>query len=513
MIAELLQQLQRCLENPNDLQQLPVYAGRIHSLDSEETEQLFEALIDLAKSGDPSVWPNLYLALLGHTHVDAQSDWPSPESLSQINELYKICPADSPLRNHLLAMMAKLNTEDAVNLWTELICKNPPNNSDGISFAFRPLLAAELGLPPRILKQLVDEGTGNIHVAAAIYDLANHAVRSGKVVEHPASHRRDQLCELLGALVQKLAQIEEGKLPDGESPETIAATIANAVSLIVALTDALALLKEERASSNLQLAANLKHRRIQVEAAAALASLGDEWGKQKLIECAAEPSIRQRAVAYAKELGLDKQISLEYTGPIAIAESFLAMWLSLPEQMGLAPTEMKLLDQRKLYWPGYEDQIDCFLFEYRYGLGEGAHNNIGISGPATHAFTADLTELSAEDQYAAFAGWQTLSDEIYLIPIERAESVLAPKTAQLKKRLQEQQADSVKPEALISFFGSYALVTSVVQNAKPGTLIVEDESSQFIGAANEMAPIDWRTALDIWKGRKLLASFNPAFSS
>lgn len=513
MINELLQQLGRCLDDPSDLQHLPVYAGRVSSLDNDETLALFEALIGIARRGDRETWPTVYLALLGHTNVDRKSDWPGEHCLDQLGELYKLSPEKSPLRNHLLAMIAAIESSGAIELWTDLLCKNPPGTSEGINFTFGPMLAEDRKIEAGMLRRLVDEATSSINVAAAIYDLSNHAVRTGKVETHPADHRRDQLCELLGALVQKLAQIEEGKLPAGESPETIADTIANAVSLIVALTDSLALLKEDKAAGKLRMAAELRHRRIQIEAAAALATLGDDWGKQKLIECAAEPSIRQRAVAYAKEIGIEKEISLEYTGPIAIAESHLAMWLSLPEQMGLAPTEMNLLDQRKLYWPGYEDQLDCFLFEYRYGLGDNAHTNVGISGPATHAFSADLTGLPLEDQYAAFAGWQTLSDEIYLIPIERAKEVLTPQTAKLSKLLEEQNAESVDPQAVVSFFGSHAMVATAIRENSPCTLIVDEDGSEFIAAGNEAAPIDWRMALDIWKGRKLLASFNPAFSN
>ena len=440
MINELLQQLGRCIDDPSDLQHLPVYAGRVSSLNEDETLELFEALLEMAGSGDSNKWPTVYLALLGHTNVDRESDWPGEHCLAKLGELYKLSPAKNPLRNHLLAMIAAIDTSEAVELWTDLLCKNPPATSEGIHFAFGPMLVDDREIEASTLRRLIDEATHSISVAAAIYDLSNHSVRTGKVETHPADHRRDQLGELLGALVQKLAQIEEGKLPAGESPDTIADTIANAVSLIIALTDSLALLKEDKAVGKLRMAAELRHRRIQIEAAAALATLGDEWGQKKLIECAAEPSIRQRAVAYAKEIGIEKEISLEYTGPIAVAESHLAMWLSLPDQMGLAPTEMKLLDQRKLYWPGYEDQLDCFLFDYRYGLGDNAHTNVGISGPATHAFSADLTGLSVQDQYAAFAGWQTLSDEIYLIPIERAKEVLASQTAKLTRLLEEQHA-------------------------------------------------------------------------
>ena len=371
MINELLQQLNSCADDASQLQQLPAFAGRISMLDDGDTVRLFEELARLADENvdsDPW-WISACLTLLGNIRLDRQSRWPGPASATPIVKLYASCPADSPLRCHLLALLANIDSETSVEHWTNLLCNSPPTTSDSIHNAFRPLLSPDAVLKPEMLRRLIDEAAGNIHLAAAVYDLANHAVRSGKVDQHPADHRRSQIVELLGALIQKLSRIEEGHLPEGESPETIAATISNAVALIVALTDCVALMHEETAAGKLRQAAELKHRRIQIEAAAALALMGDEWGRKKLLECASEPSIRQRAIAYAKELGIEKEVSLEYTGPIATAESYLAMWLSMPEQMGLAPTEMKLLDQRKLYWPGYEDQLECFLFEYRYGLG------------------------------------------------------------------------------------------------------------------------------------------------
>jgi len=501
VIHKLIAQLQRCIEDPSQVHSLHSYAGQLASLEAEQAQQLFRALARLAADCDDDSWHQMFATLLGPIRLDAGVRWPGHASIDPIVELYRLCPGDGRLRNLLLGYLAKIDTPDSFRLWTQLLCEDPPLTSHSIGNAFQPLLASSAHWDSAKLRTLIDRATGNLHVAAAVYDLANHAVRSGKIDDHPAGHRRTQICELLGALIHKLSQIEDGFLPQGESPASIAATISDAVSLIVALIDTVALLHEQQAAGKLRTAAELRHRRIQVEAAAALARLG-----------AAEPGTRQRAIAYARELGIAHEISLEYMGPIATAESCLAMWLSLPEQMGLAPTEIRLLDQRKLYWPGYEVPQDCFLFEYRYGRDANAHVNVGMSGPATHAFFADLTPLSVEDQYAAFAGWQTWSDEIYLIPIERAEEALAAHAARLKTRLIENSPSDVTLQAMLSFFGTHALIASANTNGTRGTWIVDEQSTELIPAHNEAAPIDWRLALDIWKGRRGLATFNPTVS-
>ena len=64
------------------------------------------------------------------------------------------------------------------------------------------------------------------------------------------------------------------------------------VSLAVSLCDALALIGDASSTARLREAHEIRHRRLRVEAAAALARLGDEEGEKSLIELAAEPVAR-----------------------------------------------------------------------------------------------------------------------------------------------------------------------------------------------------------------------------
>ena len=219
-------------------------------------------------------------------------------------------------------------------------------------------------------------------------------------------------------------------------------------------------------------------------------------------------------IAYAKELGFEKEISLEHTGPTATAETQLAIWLAQPQQMGLAPTEMKLIEQRELFWPSFEDPISCYLFSFEYGKGENAFRNIGISGPLTHAFVADITELTAIDQFSAFAGWQTVSDEIFLVPIERALNLLPGPTEQLKRKFESEaeSLDEFEIKYVASFFGEYLMVIEGVRDGNTGTLILEESGQDWIPAGSSNCPIDSNLAFEIWSGRRLLTNFNPAFS-
>ena len=386
----------------------------------------------------------------------------------------------------------------------------------GIAIATAPLAGKSTHrLTQQQLAGLVNDGASEPVVASAIYELANLYFRQSWISEHPLQDRTEPLVELLGSLVSRMALIEEGQIPgDVPDPDEISRTVKNSVALIIALTDTLSLLKVEAAVGKYHQAMQLRHRRIQVEAAAALARFDEAEGKQKLLDLAAHPVVRPRVIAYAKELGFESEISLEHTGPIATAETELALWLAQPQQMGLAPTEMNLIDQRQLYWPSYEEPLDCYLFSFEYGTGENAYRNVGISGPLTHAFVADITTLSAADQYSAFAGWQTMSDEIFMVPIERATQALAGPTQQLKRQLEQQLFAEFEIQYVASFFGEYVMVVSGTKadSQQSGTLIVELDEQFWIPAGNEASPIDCQLAFEIWSGRKLLTNFNPAFS-
>jgi hypothetical protein len=220
-----------------------------------------------------------------------------------------------------------------------------------------------------------------------------------------------------------------------------------------------------------------------------------------------------RVLAYAEELGLSKEISLELQGELATAESHLAIWLSEPKQMGLAPSKLELVDQREYYWPSYEHPLQCYLFRFTYGSGDRTFTNIGICGPLTHAFAADVQPLSIDDIYAAFAGWQTVHNDIFQMTVAQAQKSFSNDFRRLESSLKSSEADDAEIESVGSFFGDLVLIASATQEDEPGTLIVESETTHWIPAGNPKAPIDWQLAYSIWQGRQLLASFNRSESA
>ncbi len=507
-----MQGLSQAVEIPESRRSVARWAMEVPELTAEQTGQLLDRLTEFVSHTDRNLWPDLLMTLFSQIAVPGVKSWAGYGD-HRLREIYRSCPADHLLRNQLLFLIGRPGTESDLANWVDLLIDDPPQATAGLELAFAPPLQDDAQLNEQLLARLIAGASGHSHIAAAVYDLCNHAYRTGKVASHPADKRRDNLRELLAALVGRLSQYEEGNFSADMTPQAIAATISNAVALVISLIDTLALLDDQASVGKLNQALELRHRRIQVEAAAALTRLGDDTGRKLLIEAVRHPVVRQRAIAYCRELELEDQISLEYTGPIATAESYLAMWLAEPAQMGLAPSAMELIDQRELYWPSYEDPVPCFLFRFEYGTGDQAYTNVGIHGPLTHAFAADLTGLATDDIYAAFSGWQTVSDEIFLIPVERARKLFSADFDRLQNRLGRENLEVAQVETAAGFFGRHLLVASATREGEKGTLVVSDEEIDFIGAGNERLPIDWRLALDLWIGRKLLTRFNPTFAT
>ena len=158
-------------------------------------------------------------------------------------------------------------------------------------------------------------------------------------------------------LNQRLQYLVEQPNNDEENIHQLSQTIAESVSLVIAGCDALALIGQSSSIAVLRQTMELPHRRLQVEAAAALGKLGEASGVDTLIALAAEPVVRLHALSYANELGLSDQIDAEYSSEVAKAEGELALWLSHEQQMGIPPTELECIDQCQQFWPGYETPV------------------------------------------------------------------------------------------------------------------------------------------------------------
>lgn len=350
----------------------------------------------------------------------------------------------------------------AIRLGVDLLLVNPPSNWSDVSLALTPLVQSknwDIGVVfPRLLE------SDNPSVLSPALDVANHAFRSRSLTVHPANQNFEGMFRLMGGLVNQLGVLEDDPSKFGNSVGAIQKILFDSVSLCVSLCDLFGLLGNKDAIGKLNQAAKLSHRRIQSEAAFALAKLGDKNGEQMLVDLAADFSCRQRVVAYAEELGIDDRIDERWTSSAAIAESKLANWLAQNEQMGIAPARMELLDQRTLSWPGFEQPQDCFLFRFEYDMQDSVFSNVGFSGPMTHSFADDLANIAMDDAYAMFAGWDIDHPDVFEVP---PGNLLPPQLALVNQWTKDLAGRLDEIELIL--FGVFCDHSAMLARGKSGT--------------------------------------------
>jgi hypothetical protein len=418
----------------------------------------------------------------------------------------------------LLQTVAWPRTRAALSELAELLVRYPPHDWTAAAMGLSPLMRSSAwpieALFPRVLEAIHQPAT-----AAPVLDLANYCVHQRLVGSHPVKLApdtvalEDSLTQMLGGVVARLGLLEEDPTKFGGSPEKIQRVLGDAIALCVALCDAVGLLRHEPAIGKLHQALALRHRRVQAEAAAALARMNQEYGQTKLIELAAEPIARLRVLAYAEELGIGDQIDLKYQEPEAIAEAELALWLTQPQQLGMPPSSMELIDHRVLFWPSYDRPQDCFLFRFQYPWSHGTWSNVGMAGPLVHAFGADLADLPMNDIYAAFAGWQAEHPEIYELPPEQWNISQRRVVEQFVRALEDHGHHQIQPLWLGFFLGEVCLVAETQVNQRAGVAVSDGLETIWYPAVGRQRPLGPREAYAIFKGRKMLRTFNPNFDN
>ncbi|MGY8767884.1 MAG: HEAT repeat domain-containing protein [Pirellulales bacterium] len=431
------------------------------------------------------------------------------EFAENVSHLYQDWGTDSPLRHLLLQWLTSIGTVEALELFAELIASDPPNTTSAAAVGFVPLLQQHDYNSDALFPRLLD-GLQHVSVAVLILDLSNYLFRTGRIDPHPAGGKSEPMIELLGGIIQRLGTLEEKR--DETTPEELAGLrtqVSEGVALAVGLCDALASIKEKKAIGKLYQAMELSHRQLRCEAAAALGRLGEEKGKEKLVELAQYPVSRLRVLNFAEELGCLDLIDPKFSSEQAKCEAELALWLSQDSQFGMPPQEIELVDSRELLWPGFEEPQHCYLFHYAYHMPQGIFKSLGIVGPITHSFAVDLTPLSYEDAYAAFAGWQTEHQDIHESDPTQWEEAQKQLAENFQSRLEAESITLIQPVKLGYFFGDVRLVVVAKQANIPGTAIVDLRTITFIPGGQTNRPIGPHEAYHIHKGRELLLNFNP----
>lgn len=431
-------------------------------------------------------------------------------SPSALTELYqRLSEVDGQAAAHALQMIAAQPDEESIDLLAGLLAESPPEDWKQVALGLSPLWNADSERLAFFYERL---DSNHLHPAtlSILIDLAGFATRKGKLAEHPWNGRQAELASLLSSVCQRLYALERDPAKFGSDVTEVQRVLGDSVSLTISLCDALGLVGSElESSAALRQAMQLSHRRIQAEAAGALARLGVEEGRQRLLELARDPVARLRAVSYAEELGCAELIDEELRLPAALAEAELVGWLASAEQYGIAPQHVELIDTRTQYWPSYEAPRDCYLFRYEYELPTGKVSNIGIAGPATHAFIVDLSSLPLDDVYAVFAGWQAEHEDIFEIPMTGLNVAQRREADRLLESLAAQQLHVEEPVALTFFLGEVALLAIVESDRGRGCAITDGFETLNFAINSSPTSLTPAIVLSLYRGRKLLRTFNP----
>lgn len=427
----------------------------------------------------------------------------------------------------LLQALAWPRTEEALTELTALILEFPPHDWTSTAMGLSPLMRNTEWPVEAVFPQLLI-GIHHPSTIASVLDLANYCVHSKMLDEHPAAgltgtidsdpidsgsrtsiRLEESLTQMLGGVVARLGIMEENPTKFGSTPEKIQRVLGDAIAICVSLSDALGLLRYEPAIGKLNQALQLSHRRVQAEAAAALARMNQEDGREKLVALAAEPITRLRVLTYADELNLTEKIDPQYATQQAIAEAELSLWLAQPQQLGIPPHSMELIDHRTLFWPSFESPQECWLFRFQYQMAHGTWSNVGMAGPLLHAFGADLAELPIADIYAAFAGWQAEHSEIYEVPAQ-AWNVSQQRVAdQLERALEDQGHSEIRRLWLGFFLTEICLVAESHVDGISGVAVTDGLETIWYPSIGRLRPLGPLEAYSIFKGRKMLRTFNP----
>lgn len=403
----------------------------------------------------------------------------------------------------LLQIMVYSKQPIGLRLAVDLLLQKPPREWIDSSMALSPLMQFhhwEIGdVFPALLR------SENPSVLAPALDVANHAMRTRKLSEHPGKANYDSLLKLLGGITNQLSMMEDDPSKFGRSVASIQRILFDSVSLCVSLCDAMGLIGNEDAKGKLNQALKLGHRRIQTEASFALAKLGDSRAVDTLVALAADPACRLRAIAYAAELGAEERIDQKWTSSLAKAEAELVNWLSQHEQMGLAPHRVELIEQRTLYWPGYESPQECFLFRFEYEMGTFRYSNLGIAGPMVHAFAEDMANTSVDNALAIFAAWDVDHPDAYEVPISQLDANQRALVKQWEDELFEKGYQIVQTEFLGMFFEHRAILVRCHSDQKDQMIVYDGDkviASTVVGKSSPQVYLQW-------KGRIVMEALNP----
>ena len=465
------------------------------------------------REGDPAV-ASAMLRLVHNACLGAGRTFIRSIPVTMLANLLDALPIGLANSNLLLHLMAMSGTSDSIETLVDRLSERPPSDPVEAAQVVSPLMQHD-DWPLEAFFPAALDLIASPTLAAPVLDLANYLHRDRQVTPHPAISRLEMMNHLLGQVTTRLKRFEVDPRSMGDSVSTVSQRLAASVALAVSTADAVGLIGDGSSIPILEETVTLKHRRVQCEAAGALARFGEDAGTKRLIELTADPAARLRAIAYADELGHSDAVDPKFRSGESVAESEMALWLSGPTQMGVPPSSVETVHRQTLRWPGDERPTEVFLVRYEYNFGPAAdgdgptnYSNIGLAGPITFSFSADVADMPVEDILAMYAGWHAEHPDIVSIPPDQWNTAHQRQMASFRDYLSREDLEDLQPKLLGLMLDE---VAGVFEARRDGVrrLVVTDglETIERIidGRPRPLAPED---LFNLFKGRKMLRTFN-----
>ncbi|NND96253.1 MAG: hypothetical protein HKN47_02860 [Pirellulaceae bacterium] len=132
-----------------------------------------------------------------------------------------------------------------------------------------------------------------------------------------------------------------------------------------------------------------------------------------------------------------------------------------------------------------------------------------MSGPPSHALAADVADLPVDDIYSIYAGWHAEHPDIFTVGADQFNEAQLRTIEPLEQHLQHLGYDSIKPELLGFLLDEQAAVFSAVRDNTQCLVVTDALETIDQPVAGRLRPLQPSDLFNLYKGRKMLRTFNP----
>jgi hypothetical protein len=125
------------------------------------------------------------------------------------------------------------------------------------------------------------------------------------------------------------------------------------------------------------------------------------------------------------------------------------------------------------------------------------------------ALSADVANLPIDDIYAIYAGWHAEHPDIFTVAADSFNDVQQRMMAAFQKHLSQLQYQSIDAKLLGFFLEEHAGVFEAVRDETRCVVVTDGLETIDQPISGRMRPLTPEDIFNLYKGRKMLRTFNP----